>query len=314
MSENLNPFRSPEGMFLNNNFREAVCIDAYRVYDSCADKDCIENTRCYFIESVQHLIEDARNVKLKCVSVINTALDIEPLPFQKGFYSIDLTFFFEVILDVYTTIGGAASTVSGFCSFNKKVILYGSEGSVKVYSSDFSCNSPDVQNLPGKNLPRATCQVANPIGLSAKICEVTEHYCDGLNYKIPESICRRFGGNFVCGNITKSVSVTLGLFTIVQIERNVQMLVPSLDFCLPEKECRASSDNPCELFSKIEFPTSEFFPPKNLDASLLNSCTSKDSCEKKCCEDHCEPKCKCKCKNKCNCGCCPKTEFVKCGC
>ena len=25
------------------NFKEAVCIDAYRVYDSCGDKDCLED-------------------------------------------------------------------------------------------------------------------------------------------------------------------------------------------------------------------------------------------------------------------------------
>ena len=29
-------------------FKEAVCIDASRVYDSCGDKDCLEDLRVYF--------------------------------------------------------------------------------------------------------------------------------------------------------------------------------------------------------------------------------------------------------------------------
>ena len=31
-------------------FKEAVCIDAGRVYDSCSDKDCLEDLQVYFTE------------------------------------------------------------------------------------------------------------------------------------------------------------------------------------------------------------------------------------------------------------------------
>lgn len=55
-----------------------------------------------------------------------------------------------------------------------------------------------------------------------------------------------------------SVYATIGIFTIVQIERNVQMLIPAYDFCIPEKECVTTSDNPCEMFNRLEFPTNEF--------------------------------------------------------
>ena len=61
--------------------------------------------------------------------------------------------------------------------------------------------------------------------------------------------------------------VTIGLFIIVQMVCNVQMLIPAYDFCVPEKECVASSDNPCELFRRIDFPTSEFFPPRATDVN-----------------------------------------------
>ena len=250
----------------HNNFKEAVCIDAYRVYDSCADKDCLEDLRVYFTEAGQQVIDKACNVRLRNVNVITVYLDLETVPFQKGFYSVDMTFFFEVSLDVFMAPAAMPVTVCGLCIFNKKVVLYGSEGNVKIYSSDFAMNDADSQNAPVKNLPKASVQVADPIGLSAKLGEVKDCCCcETSTYRIPDSISRRYGGEFVRNANSKYVAVTIGLFTIVQIERNVQMLIPAYDFCIPEKECVASSDDPCELFSRIEFPTDEFFPPRATD-------------------------------------------------
>ena len=59
-----------------------------------------------------------------------------------------------------------------------------------------------------------------------------------------------------------TVYVTLGLFTVVQLIRNVQMLIPVYDFCIPEKQCDYSTDRPCDTFKKIKFPTDDFFPPR----------------------------------------------------
>ena len=55
--------------------------------------------------------------------------------------------------------------------------------------------------------------------------------------------------------------VSLGIFTIVQLIRNVQMLMPVYDYCMPSKECTPTSENPCDLFHKMSFPVNEFFPP-----------------------------------------------------
>ena len=266
MTDNFTGFSCSENQENHNTIKEAVCIDAYRVYDSCADKDCLDNLRVYFTEAGQHVIDQACNVKMRNVNVVNVYLDLEPVPFQKGFYSVDMTFFFEVVLDVFTAPAGMPVTVCGLSVFSKKVILYGSEGNVKIYSSDFSRDEMDCQNMPSKNLPRATVQVAEPIGLSAELCEYRECCCEPV-CRIPECICKRYGGEFVCKGMCKLVNVTIGLFTIVQIERNVQMLIPAYDFCVPEKECVTSTDNPCELFSRIEFPTHEFFPPKSSEVS-----------------------------------------------
>ena len=68
----------------------------------------------------------------------------------------------------------------------------------------------------------------------------------------------------------KVVLVTLGIFTIVQLVRNVQMLMPIYDFCLPTKECCTNSENPCDMFQKMCFPVDEFFPPKESDFAQAN--------------------------------------------
>lgn len=275
MSDNI--FNSGPENISPNYFKEAVCIDAFRVYDSCADKDCLEDLRVYFTEPNQQRVDMASNVRIKNVNILNVYLDLEPIPFQKGFYTVNMTFFFEVNVDVFLSPAAMPVTLCGLAIFDKKVVLYGSEGNVKIFSSDLSCDEFDSQNAPVKNLPRATCQVAEPIGLSARLCKYK--CCCEPSCRIPDCICQRYGGEFYVKPSSKIVHATIGLFTIVQIERNVQMLIPAYDFCIPQKECVTTSDNPCELFSKIDFPTDEFFPPKVTDVSFRTPSCGCENCD-----------------------------------
>ena len=80
---------------------------------------------------------------------------------------------------------------------------------------------------------------------------------------MPESVCRVFGDNLILGGEQKRVFVSLGIFSIVRLERRVMLLIPAYDFCIPQKECvGATDDNPCDLFERISFPVDEFFPPE----------------------------------------------------
>ncbi len=245
--------------------KEAVCIDAYRVYDSCGDKDCLEDLQVYFIGPAQSIIDRSTNVRIKDVDVITVYVDLDPVPFHRGFYTVDMTFFFDVELEAFMGPSAMGVCVKGLSIFNKRVILYGSEGNVKIFSSDSrATREADFQDFYTQNLPKASVQVAKPIGLSAKLKEKCKHSHGCC--KIPDCICERFGGEMPSQEGERDVFVSIGVFTIVQIERNVQMLIPTYDFCVPEKECVASStDDPCEIFSRIDFPKDEFFPPKVSD-------------------------------------------------
>lgn len=238
----------------NNLFKEAVCIDTKRIYDSCSSKDCLEDLQVFFIPQDQALIDTCTSVKAKSVEILNVLLDVEPVPFNKGFYSVDITYFFAVRVQAYTAASTAPTTLDGLAQFTKKVILFGSEGNVRVY-----CSDDTVANQCTSNMPTACVSCVEPIALSARVGLCHDHCC---SIDVPQEICCRFKGNFNCACAERCVYVTIGMFTIVQLCRNVQMMIPAYDFCIPDKECVTTTDDPCEVFKAIKFPTGDFFPPR----------------------------------------------------
>lgn len=114
-------------------------------------------------------------------------------------------------------------------------------------------------------------EVVDPITLGAKLVDVRDKKscCCDDDFdlaSVPESVCRVFDDSFILGNETKNVFVSLGVFSIIKLERKVQLLIPSYDFCIPQKECvGATDDNPCDLFERIDFPVDEFFPPERCE-------------------------------------------------
>ena len=111
--------------------------------------------------------------------------------------------------------------------------------------------------------------MVDPIVLGAKIVDPQENNCccccgeTDVN-SVPDCICKVFEENIVDGDNVRKVLITLGLFTIVRLEREVQLIVPVVDFCIPSDECSTVSNesNPCELFDRLHFPVDEFFPPE----------------------------------------------------
>lgn len=247
-------------------FKEAVCVSANRVYDACRDRECIEDIHVFFTDRDQEIIDNAIAVKLKSAEVCNISIDTEPVPFNRGYYCVELTIYFSVKLEATVVPTSPPCDLCGLSIYKKKAILFGSDGCVRTFSSDFICGDEDEQNLPSGNLPKVTVQIAEPISLSARLETLCDPCCCPC---VPRSVSRRFNGSFehLCGK--RIVVVSLGIFMIIQMERQVQMLLPVYDFCMPEKICMEDSNNdPCELFGRISFPTDAFFPP---DASEFSS-------------------------------------------
>ena len=276
-----------------SNIREAVCVTAEKVYDACKEKDCIENAKVFFKnpEKAEMLLRKAINVKVRKAEIIDVFSDVEEVPFKRGFFTVDIKFFIAVTLEFFVPapgIGIKVVTLPGLVTFDKKIILFGSEGNVRIFKSHFrkdAIDNPLRTEVAQDNLPISLIEVAEPIALSAKIADVCDCECccdcDCDFCKVPdcvlsnfEDVCGRkedFGDimdvGCVCNEESeKVVLVSLGIFSIIKLIRNVQLLIPAFDFCLPNKECLAATEEePCALFDSIEFPEDEFFPPQIFD-------------------------------------------------
>ena len=244
--------------------REAVCIHTKKIFDSCKDKDCIEDLRLYPTQSSQCAIDRAVSIKPGAAELLHVYIDVEPVSFNRGFYTVDVRYFYRVTADAFV---GAARPVeiSGLCVFDKRVILFGSEGGAKTFSSQACFGEMDEQELHKSGLPSAVVEAVDPIVLSMKLVDVCEcRPCDCELTEIPPCICSCFGSDLNFGSEGKRVYVTLGQFSIIRLERETQLLMPVYDYCMPEKECACGScceEDPCELFRQVKFPVNEFFPP-----------------------------------------------------
>ncbi|MDP4133141.1 MAG: hypothetical protein Q8882_03920 [Bacillota bacterium] len=248
---------------------ENVCISASQIYDTCRAKECLENLRVFFCAEGQNIIESASSVKVTNAEVIWVYSDVESLPFNRGYYTVDLKFFFRVEFNAFTGLRRPVP-VDGLACFEKKVVLFGSEGVAKIFQSKYKEDSFDVATWKKTNMPNAVVEVVDPIALNSFITypgdpAVSEPLFDISS--VPDCVHRVFDNTLVDIPGQRQVYVTLGLFLMVRLERDVQITVPAASFCIPESDCKSSEDpcDPCDLFDKLCFPVDEFFPPKKCD-------------------------------------------------
>ncbi len=238
-----------------------VCLDVPRIYDSCGAKDCLRNLTVFFTAENQALIDTATSVRVTRVSVISATVDVDSVAFHRGYYSVDTTFYFLCCCEVYTGAGSLPTTVTGVSVYSKRAVLYGSEGSVKRFSSNATpvLDPAELDCCTGYygSLPTATVQVSSPMALAATLSPVTT---PAIVPFVPENIAEFIGGALVAPT-AQQVRTTIGIFSITTLSRDVQLMLPSYDFCVPRKECDDQNDDPCEAFNNIDFPSDSFFPP-----------------------------------------------------
>lgn len=232
------------------DFRNQIVINSKRVYDSCASKDYFENLRCYFTDYGQSIVDQSSSVKTKHISIMQVNLKVEPISFRKGFFDINQNFFLNIEMEL--TLPQSSKILNSLCTFTKSMVLYGSDSDTKIFSSDYSIDD----SMQG--LPTAVIQVSEPIIFNSSLENVM--YADDLGKcpVIPDEILKKFGGTLTYLNASKIVNITLGLFSITHIERNVQITIPSNNFGNIKSGC--NKINSKEEFEKMNFPIDDFFP------------------------------------------------------
>ena len=87
--------------------KESVCIDTYRVLDSCRDKDCFENVPVYLTDFGQEIIDRTSNVRTKCAQILWSCITVDPVQFNRGFYQVTIRFYVKLVFEACVCLGRA---------------------------------------------------------------------------------------------------------------------------------------------------------------------------------------------------------------
>lgn len=254
------------------NIREAVCISAQKIMDACRDQDCMEDLPVYLTVESQETLEAATAVKARSAELLYAMVNPTEMEYAEGHYSVEITYFYRVIADAVLCAVRPAS-IYGLAVYSKCVTLYGGESGACSFRSD--CKY-------GTEAPVAVVEAVNPVVLSARIKEICPEACPDKKAAcfceaLPEVVANAFDDNLVFSGRTRQLLVTMGQFSLVRLQRETQLLIPSYDYCMPERSCCASGnccpETPCESFAKMQFPVRAFFP----EAATASVCGDRPS-------------------------------------
>ena len=244
--------------------KEAVCVHTDKITDSCLAKDCIEDLRVYLTLDSQRALDNSTGAKARYVELIHVNIHVEPVPFNTGYYTSEITFYYRVLGEA-SVCSGRPVTITGLAVFTKRLVLFGGDASSKTFYSR-ECGCMNKQTIENCSAPTAAVEVVDPIILGSGICDVCNCCCPNDIPQIPEAILDCFDDELVLQGECKRLQITIGQFSITRMQRSTQLLIPTFDYCIPTKQCpvsgAGSAENPCEMFSRIEFPIEAFFPTR----------------------------------------------------
>jgi hypothetical protein len=246
--------------------KETVCIEANRILDACRDRDCFENVKVFLTDFGEEIIEHTGAVRVKSACITETQISLDPVQFNKGFYSVNIRFYVKLTFEA--CIGnGRSQDFDGIAVLDKKVILYGGDCNVSVFrsSGDFSDFCGRIEPCcKEKNKPTAVVEVVEPIVLGVNIFEKANDCCCCCccARDIPDSVVSGLNGSLRYDDHDddrRYLAVSLGIFSVIRIVRSAQYIVSATEYVIPDKECISpKNDDPCSVFRSMAFPTAEF--------------------------------------------------------
>ena len=255
------------------DLRQAMSIHTRKITDACRDKDCVEDLRVYLTCSSQQILDTAANVRVRSAELLYTYIDVEPVAFDRNHYCIDITFYYRILADA--VVGACRpAALCGLAVFSKRVVLCGEDSRARIFTSDTRIGEADGCTIPSANRPTAVVEVLDPMVLSSMVRDACEGSgAEAVTVSIPAGVRGMFDEELTMPGDHRRLYVTLGQFSIVRLERDVQLVVPMVEYAIPEKECCDSAscctEDPCEMFSRIPFPARQFTP---------TGCDSKKDC------------------------------------
>ena len=238
--------------------REAASVHTTLIEDACIDKDCVEDLRVWLTQSSQAALESAVNARARNAELLHVYIDVEPIAYNPGRFTADLTFFYRITGEALSGVTRPAP-LEGLAVFSKRVVLYGGRSQTKVFSSADNALLPEA--LYRTHTPDCVVEALDPMVLSSRLGEAPEGPGPAVP-EIPQAVRALFPEEPVLTG-GRQLWVSLGQFSTVRLERSAQLLVPALAQPMPDRSCTddpGAPDEPCDLFARVDFPTQAFYP------------------------------------------------------
>ncbi len=269
--------------------RSEDCIIAYKIYDQCRVQECLtgemigparaaEASNCCglplregdkIVPPPNAAAVSIRDLELSQIQILSKT----PNAVRCGYWDVEVKYVFRYGLLFRSATGQRICCMEATSAYTLKLTLFGSTSTNVVVSNDMF-NGIDLcpgtgpfVSVEGKAVALAAtlrypktcnnncgCGCGCGCGCCANDCKDSDCGCcydeDALSAQ-PSSVC-----------------VTIGLYSIVKIFHQVNLMVPNNGICIPGECAGTSADGcPCDSFYELDFPMELFAPPAKCEKS-----------------------------------------------
>lgn len=246
---------------------DMCCIDVNKIFDSARDKDCLENLRVFLSADAQEALDRASSIRCRNVDIVSTSISLETVPFNKGYYQVNVRFYFCCTFDVciyngtVQEIRGVAAWRQADTAFRRRkehqhlyfgpeqqfVLSSGSDGlRGTVYSAHCGGRGgcPHLSGYQSGGLQPSFRILLLRCGCVARFHPLLQRHSGRRRLRNEPALCddRHIYRHQAC--------------------TSVQIMLPSCNYCLPDKDSTPAgcANDPCSVFASLGFPTGEFIP------------------------------------------------------
>lgn len=234
---------------------EEQCILVNKIYDQCRAQLCLtpdmlgpaRYAAATTVNSVDYLPGDiitppasstfltAENFTLSDITILSKTAN----SFRTGYWDIEVKYTFNYTLIFKNSSGTVLATIPAESVYKTRQTLFGSitTGTVSVVEG-LNGETP-ILSGPFVNVE------AKAMLLDAKLKYPCTCICESDDTTV----------NPV------AITITIGLFAITRLLRQINIVVPSMGSCVPEECEDIAPEEPCDYFSNLDFPLDIFSPP-----------------------------------------------------
>ena len=170
----------------------------------------------------------------------------------------------KILLKVLGCRGSIPRSGKEFENYGGATSSYGIRIGERLVVLDAGTGSGVIALMMAQRYAEAVVEAVDPVVLGCRVCEPRPVCnCCCRSAELPESVSCCVNGALDDREDRRVLLVSLGMFSVIRIERPAQLVVSAGNYAVPDKECRAaeSETDPCGLFREMEFPIAEFSPP-----------------------------------------------------